>query len=343
MVDGRTRVAVTGASGYLGINLVLALVEAGYHVTAIDRVRSVSLPDGSSWVEADALDQRRMREAFEGIEIVYHLAAVITLASRNDLAWRVNTDGVEATARAALEAGVRRFVHCSSVHAFDERHPLIDESAPRATDLDLPIYDRSKWAGEERLRRVIDDGLDAVICNPTGIYGPRDVGPTRINAVLLAAARGRLPAAVAGGFDFVDVRDVASALPVAAQLGRRGENYLLGGHRKSVIELCRLAAAAGGHRPPLFAAPLWVMRGVAPLANPIAHLFGSDALSRGSLAALAAMPRVDYGKARRELGYAPRPAETTVADLVEFFAETGRARAPHLARRVMLRGTSPEP
>lgn len=90
------------------------------------------------------------------------------------------------------------------------------------------------------------------------MYGARDYGQTRINAILRDAASGRVPVVIAGGFDFVDVQDVVSGLLVAERHGRMGENYLLGGHRLSMLELCRVAARLAGRRGPAFALPLWV-------------------------------------------------------------------------------------
>ncbi|MVU77558.1 NAD-dependent epimerase/dehydratase family protein [Nocardia sp. ET3-3] len=321
------RVAVTGASGFLGVNLVDRLVESRHEVVALDR----KIPDGPpregvSWARADVLDPVRMRAALDGAEVVYHLAAVITLAHRDDRAWKVNTQGVRTVAEAAAAAGVRRMVHCSSIHSFDQHRcgGRIDESAPRSTDPGLPVYDRSKWQGEVELHSVIDSGLDAVICNPTGVYGPVDYGLSRINAILRDAARGRVPMMVDGTFDLVDVRDVADGLIAAADKGRTGENYLLPGHMTRMLAACRLAANATGRRGPWFGLPLRLVEAITPIAEPIGAVFGSDLVSRASLAALRATPIVDGAKARAELGYRARPAAETIRDLVEFFVATGR-------------------
>src|SRR5690606_26510067 len=135
-------------------------------------------PANITWVNADILDPAAMRTALDGAEVVYHLVAVITLADKNDLAWRVNTEGVRVVAEAAHAVGARRFVHASSIHAFDQYScgGTIDETTVRSVNPDLPVYDRSKWAGEIELRTVIESGLDAVICNPTGVFGPADHG-----------------------------------------------------------------------------------------------------------------------------------------------------------------------
>ncbi|WP_036560276.1 NAD-dependent epimerase/dehydratase family protein [Nocardia brasiliensis] len=320
------KVAVTGAAGYLGTNLLRLLAARGDEITAIDRVVPPAAPlPNVTWVSGDVLDPASMRDALQGAEIVYHLVAVITLAEKNDLAWKVNTEGVRVVAEAALAVGARRMVHASSIHAFDQYRcgGRIDEQAARSTDDALPVYDRSKWAGEVALRKVIDNGLDAVLCNPTGVFGPLDYSKplSRINRTLRDAAQGRIPAMIGGGFDLVDVRDVAAGLILAAEKGRTGENYLLGGEMISMLELCRLAANHGGKRGPKFAISPKLVSGVIPVLAPIGKLFKSDIVSKAALGALISAPLVDHGKAERELGYQPRCTDDTVRDLVAFFAD----------------------
>lgn len=316
------KVAVTGAAGFLGTNLLHELVERGHEVTAIDRVRPGDASDPKvTWVSGDVLDPESMRSALAGAEVVYHLVAMITLAHRHDLAWQVNTEGVRVVAEAALAAGVRRMVHTSSIHAFNQYNcgGRIDERAPRSIDPDLPVYDRSKFQGEVELRKVIDQGLDAVICNPTGVYGPVDHSDSRINTTLWDAARGRVPVMIAGGFDLVDVRDVAIGLILAGEKGRTGENYLLTGEMCSMLEVTQLAAAVNGKRGPRFAIPTKVISAALPVLEPVAKLFGSDRVSKAAMGALISAPVVDGSKAEAELGYRPRSTEDTVRDLVAFY------------------------
>ncbi|MEV0335516.1 NAD-dependent epimerase/dehydratase family protein [Nocardia sp. NPDC050717] len=322
------KVAVTGAAGYLGSNLIPQLLERGHEVVAIDRAAPTISDPAVTWVSGDVLDPASMRTALAGAEVVYHLVALITLAEKNDLAWRVNTEGVRVTAEAALEVGVRRFVHTSSIHAFDQyRAGHIDETTVRSADPGLPVYDRSKWAGEQELRTVIERGLDAVIVNPTGVYGPVDHPDrlSRLNSVTAEAMRGRTPVMIGGGFDLVDVRDVAHGLILAGEKGRTGENYLLGGYMTSLLDLCRMAAARTGAKGPRFAIPAKALGAVLPIVEPIGKRFGSDILSKAALGAILSAPIVDHGKAERELGYHPRPTAETVADLVDFL------RAPRTA------------
>lgn len=316
------RVAVTGAAGFVGTNLLHELVAQGNEVVAIDRVTSALAPEtGIEWVQGDILDTDSMAKSFEGVEVVYHLVAMITLKQEDPLAWRVNTEGVGSVASAALQAGVRRFVHCSSVHSFDQHDcgDFLTEESPRSTeDCGLPVYDRSKYAGELELHKRIDDGLDAVICNPTGVYGWRDhvTHLSRLNQMAYDSARGRVPLSVGSGFNLVDVRDVAKGLTLAAEKGRTGENYLLPGEMVMLHDLMKGAAKEAGKFGPLFPVPLWLLKSIMPLAEPIAAMAGSDIMSEAALGSLFAQPDVTGAKARKELGYTSRPASETIHDFI---------------------------
>ena len=325
---------VTGASGHLGGNVVRSLVSAGETVRAVD-IRPGSALTGidAEFVRGDVLDPATLKSALADAEFVLHLAAKISIAGDPDgSVRRVNVDGVRHVAEAAREAGVRRMVHCSSLHAYDvgaTRGP-VRENGLRATDPALPAYDRSKAEGEDELRRVVEKGLDAVIVNPSGMFGPVDSEPSRMGRVLLAMFKGRMPISVTGAFDWVDVRDVAAALISAAERGRTGENYLIGGHRASVTELGRLAAEVSGRRPPRVALPLGAVRIAAEAAVRIAgpKRAGRLLLTPESLHALATDPVVDFSKAAAELEYRPRPLAETVADLYASFIDDGRLRRP---------------
>ncbi|MBA0047971.1 NAD-dependent epimerase/dehydratase family protein [Mycobacterium sp. NPDC050853] len=324
------KTAVTGAAGFIGTNLVNLLVENGHEVVAIDRAvpSSPETRPAVTWVSGNVLDLDSMTKALDGVEVVYHLVAVITLKHEDELCWRINTEGARTVAQAALAVGARRMVHCSSIDSYSNSVATIDEKSPRSTSADLPVYQRSKWGGEVAVREAIESGLDAVIGNPTGVYGPVDLAApsplSRINKLLFDSARGRLPAMVASTYDLVDARDVAAGLYLAGEKGRTGENYLLGGHTGGLLQVCRLAAQHVGKRGPLFALPMSLLNAAIPVIEPLGKLLKNDALSRAAFNKLTVSPAVDITKARTELGYDPRPIETTVNELVDFFVSSGR-------------------
>jgi dihydroflavonol-4-reductase len=328
----RQLAVVTGGSGHVGVNLVRSLVADGQAVNVVDvREPVTAIRLGASWTRADVRDVRQMRAAFDGADVVYHLASVISvIGAMGGLVESVNVDGARSVASAALAAGVPRLVHCSSVHAFDlTRHSgePITETSVRSTDPRLPVYDRSKAAGEAELRRAVDRGLDAVSINPTAVVGPIDEEPSRMGAVLLALWRRRLPAVVTGGFDWVDVRDVVTALRSAAIRGRTGESYLVPGHRLSIRQLADLASACSDRARPPRTAPAWAVNACVPVATCLARHTRNPLLpTREALHALTTFPVVDGSKARRDLAHRPRPFQDTLADLFRYFAEAGLVR-----------------
>ena len=319
---------VTGASGFLGGALVRALLAEERQVRAVDLRRGPGLAGlDVEWMPADVLDISSLEASFQGAEIVFHLAAVISVTGDpTGQVWAVNVDGPRNVAEAALHAGVHRLVHCSSVHAYDLEagEHRVTETSPRATAAGLPVYDRSKAAGEAALRQMIDQGLDAVIVNPTGVVGPYDFAPSRMGSVFLALFRRRLPALIDGGFDWVDVRDVASSMLAAEAQGRRGENYLLPGHHLSLPELAAVAEQVSGVPKPTFSVPMRFARLWSPLADMVSRRSANPLwYTTESLHALRFDPAVSGAKAQAELGHRPRPFDDTARDIHHWFTDQG--------------------
>jgi dihydroflavonol-4-reductase len=319
---------VTGAAGHVGANLVRLLAARGVAVRGVDRVE---VPPalaglGIAWVRADVLDPASLGPALDGADVVYHLAARISVTGdRDGSVRRTNVDGVRNVAETALAAGVRRLVHCSSVHAFDlERCPdPLDEDGPRSRDRRLPAYDRSKAAGEAALREVVARGLDGVVVNPTGVIGPLDLAPSRMGRFFLALRDGRLPALLDGGFDWVDVRDVAATLVAAAERGRTGQSYLAPGRWMSLRELALLAHRATGCRVPRVV-PMAVARAWSPVGTRLGRSTDDPLMYTGeALHAIRFGARVSGAKAAGELGHAARPTPDTVRDLYAWFEAAG--------------------
>lgn len=325
-------VLVTGATGHLGANLVRALLGGGHRVRALVYGAPVGLEGlALERVPGDVLDPATLRPAFDGVEVVYHLAARISISGdHGGLVTRTNVHGVRHVAEAALAARVRRMVHVSSIHAFALDTPItIDERSPRATDpLREPAYNLSKYAGELTLRRVIDRGLDATIVNPTAIMGPFDYLPSRLGRTLIQLYRRTLPALTPGAFDFVDVRDVARSVIAATDRGRTGENYILGGRTYDLDAFARIVHQVTRRPGPPLNVPMPLARVVAPLFELGGRLTGTEPLyTRESLLALRTTAEVCHDKATRELGHDPRPFVETIRDAYVWFARAGMIRA----------------
>ncbi|MCC6698336.1 MAG: NAD-dependent epimerase/dehydratase family protein [Candidatus Hydrogenedentes bacterium] len=324
-------VAVTGASGHVGANLVRMLLDRGDHVRALihrDR-RAVAELDVEECI-GDLHDMPSVQKLVDGAEAVFHLAANITLKrDRQRTAWRTNVDGARNVAEACLRAGVRRLVHFSSIHALSPypQDALVTESRPLAVDGRLPAYDRSKAAAEQAVVDAVTRGLDAVIVNPTAMIGPYDFRPSYLGSVLIDVVRGKLPVLVRGGFDWVDVRDVSVGALAAMERGTSGERYLLSGHYRPLTELAAMTAAIAGSPPPHFSVPLWTAYLGLPFVVLAYALRGKPSrFTSTSLWTMKHHQQVSHEKATRELGYQSRPLEETIRDTLDWFRAAGLLR-----------------
>lgn len=324
-------IAITGAAGHLGGNLVRALAQRGENVRAVVHHDKRALEGlDVEVVSADVTDLASIRAALQGASVIYHLAAVISIdGDHGGRVTRVNVQGSANVAEVALELGVR-MVHVSSIHAMQQR-PLdqpLDETRARVPwdDKRWPAYDRSKAEGERVVRRAIDRGLDATIIHPTGVIGGHDYGPSRLGKVFVDLYHRRLPSVVDGGFDWVDVRDVIDAMQAAADptKGRCGESYLLTGHWRSVIELARVAERITGKAPPRFHSPLWLAHIGAPFMTAWARMVGAEPLyTLESLEALQSNRDMRSEKAQADLGFRSRPFDQSVYDIYQWHRSVG--------------------
>jgi dihydroflavonol-4-reductase len=314
------QVVVTGASGHVGAALVRALLDRGDAVRALVRsdVRALEGLD-VDLRRIDVRDAARVHEALAGAELVFHAAAKLSLESGPDpVTEAINVEGTRHVVEACRAHGVRRLVHFSSAHAARRGGgALLEEGEGTA-------YEQSKAAAEREVLRALDAGLDAVIVRPTGVVGPHDHKPSYMGRVLLMIARGLLPATVAGGQSWVDVRDVASSAIAAAERGTRGAQYVLAGHWLPMHDLARAASRAAGVRGPIAAMPAGVAKAFAPLAERAMRAIGREPLfTAASIDALEKAPRPLDERAARELGHAPRALEDTLRDTYAFFRERG--------------------
>ncbi|WP_422003251.1 hopanoid-associated sugar epimerase [Reyranella sp.] len=322
---------VTGGSGFLGSAVVRALRARGLAVRAL--VRPTSPPDnladlGCEVVTGDLTDAASLRRAVSGVRWLFHVAADYRLWARDPSEiLRANVEGTRTLAREALAAGVERMVYTSSVAALRVAGATapVDETAALAPSEAIGAYKRSKTLAERAIEDMIRrDGLPAVIVSPTTPIGPRDIRPTPTGRILLDAARGRIPAFVDTGLNFVHVDDVAEGHLLAFERGRVGERYILGGENLALRDLLGEVAGLAGRRKPTLRLPR------APLF-PLA--FGAEAVARFTgrepLLTLDGLRMSRYrmfftsAKAERELGYRSRPYQEGVRDALDWFRGAG--------------------
>ncbi len=273
----------------------------------------------------DVLDIKSLYRAFDGADVVYHLAAHISI-SMND--WQsceaVNVIGTRNVVEACLHCGVRRLVFFSSIHAFKRnlKNIPIDESCPLVDSDKYPPYDRSKAAAEKEIQNGIKLGLDAIIINPTAIIGPFDYGPSFFGRVLLLLARRKLPVLVPGGYDWVDVRDVIEGAIRAEEQSTGGAKYILSGHHASLDEIAAIISETMGVPAPRIVCPLPLARIGLPFINAFISVSGKQPLYTSvSLNTLCENQSISHEHATGELDYQPRPLRETLEDTLRWFKE----------------------
>ncbi len=319
---------VTGATGHIGANLVRTLLAQGRPVRALLHVNRRAIEGLDVEIASgDVCDLESLCRAFDGAEVVYHLAARISLSLNEWLLLEaVNVMGTRNVVEACLQCGVRRLVHFSSIHALIQE-PMdvpVDESRPLVESRRCPSYDRSKAAGEKEVRKGIERGLDAVIINPTGVIGPYDFEPSYFGEALVAIACRKLPALVGGGFDWVDARDVVVGAMRAEECAPTGAKYLLSGHWVSVSDLASFVEEITGVRAPRLVCPLWLAHVGTPFTVAFARLTGGRPFyTSDSLRALKSNRNISHERASRDLGYNPRPFRETIVDTLRWFEENG--------------------
>lgn len=279
-------------------------------------------------VKGNLLATGTLRELVKDAEVVVHLAAHISIrgAGNKDIE-KINITGTENLLREVKQHTGQRLIHFSSIHAFRQSpgDEVLDESRVLAVN-DTILYNHTKAVGEQLVRQAVEEGLDAIIINPTAVIGPNDFRPSLLGQAIISVYKNKLPALVPGGYDWVDVRDVVKGTILAMEKGKKGERYLLSGHWKSLEELARVICRIRnmGGPPPMV--PFWLARIGAPFLGVYASVKGTDPLyTDESLTILKESHRmISCGKAERELDYHPRPFEETIRDTIEWFGRNGK-------------------
>jgi dihydroflavonol-4-reductase len=336
---------VTGGTGFLGSHVVRALAARGDELRLL--LRRGSNADHLSDLEferasGDVTDRRAVHAAMEGVERVFHLAGTTSMRATNrDTVFELNVKGTRIVMEEALAAEVPRVVHTSSVAAIGPARPrgTADESQPfRAGHLGI-AYVNSKHEAEVEALRVGAHGLGVVIVNPSFVLGPDDPKGTSMQLVRRFLL-GRIPAYVEGGLNIVDVRDVAHGHLLADEKGAVGERYILGGRNFTFDRLfADFARISGRERLPLKlpAAPTALaLEMMARARLPLLPISPDEVRS----AALWWTYR--NTKARKELGFEPRPHEETLEDAVRWQMEqlgdrVRRGRGPEEAALAAVR------
>lgn len=326
-------ILLTGATGFIGGHLLRELRAAGHRVRALSRSAAGDAailalggePVRGALGETSPAARDALMRALEGCDAVFHTAADTTQwRPHNPVQTRTNVQGTEDLLRAAEAAGVRRFLHTSSVSAWSHLvEGTLREDRPQRGGESWVNYERSKFLSEQAVRAA---ALPWVVFNPSHVLGP---GDTRNWArLVLLVDQGKLPGAPPGSGAFADVREIARAQVRAFDLGLEREAFLLGGAHASFVELIGLIGQRLGRRVPRRPTPAWVLKAVAHAKDALSRLSGRmpDITPEAAVFACHHL-RVDSTKAKTALGYRETPLPDLVDATLASLREAGLLRA----------------
>jgi dihydroflavonol-4-reductase len=310
---------VTGATGFVGLNLIQELLDQGWTVVALHRRSSdARLLQGRAGVECvvgDVTDRNSLKDKIpRQVDCVFHTAGNTSLWERSHAEQlRVNVKGTRNVLRAALEAGARRFIHTSSIVAYGLHSGTISEETPTRGTVSPINYVRSKALAEREVRKAAHLGLKVITFNPAHMMGPFDT--RNWSRLFRLVQQGRLPIVPTGGGSFAHVGEVARCMVIAAERGRPGHNYLFGGSQVSYLGLVRQVGELLGVRRRSVVAPKALLQAYARVEEWVAPLFGREPdITRDSIELLSENFYCSSRKAETDLGYRPQRIETMLKD-----------------------------
>ncbi len=329
-------VLVTGGAGLVGGNLIRKLVKYGF------KVRVLLIPNSNTAAfddlpvkryDGNILDPASLDEAVRGVDYVFHLAAIVTMWKHNERKIRaVNVTGTANIIESCIKNKVKRLIHVSSADAIGFstpdgygfiNKPSTEDVSYQNDRFGIP-YMRTKWEAQELVRKAVSDGkIDAVILNPTYMFGAYDVKPSS-GRMIIEIYKAKILPYTTGGNNFVDVEDVADAMINAIKKGRAGELYILGNTNLFYKEIFEKTAKVIGKKPLLFKLP----KPAAIIAGVMGDLYGLiRGIEPGVSSGEAEMGYVQHffspEKARKELGLRETPVEAAIEKAYRWFVDNG--------------------
>ena len=328
------RYLVTGASGFLGRTVLATLKEKDAEVRALVMENDPLAKDLPHWVSVvygDACDDASLERFFSGADgktCVIHCAGIVSVASRpGDRIYRVNVGGTNNILRHCEKSGVGKLVYVSSVHAIPEKPKgtEITEDAVFSPDMVRGDYAKSKAIATALVFESASRGLNASVVFPSGIIGPGDLGKGSITNMLLSFLAGKLPLAVKGGYDFVDVRDVAADIVACSDYGEPGHGYILSGQYATIRDILNAANDTLGWKRAVSFLPICFAKLIAPLYEK-RSLRKKQTLyfTPYAVAVLDSNGKFSRRAAAAAFGYTPRSLQSSIRDTVLWLKKTAR-------------------
>lgn len=319
---------VTGVTGFLGRTIAEMLIKEGKSVVGLrlpeDRQ---NLIPGVRYIIGDLTKPHTLLPFFETAidhhAYLIHSAGMISIASKHqNLMYKVNVLGTKHLVSLALKFHIDRFVYVSSVHAIkEEAHgKAIKESSTFSAKFVNGTYAKTKAEATAYVLASVKRGLPAVVVHPSGIIGPNDPGNNYMSEVIHRFLRGYFPMAIEGGYDFVDVRDVATGVLQACRHGRIGETYIFSNHFLTIREMFNMLSRLRGKVKKYRVFPLKLIKPFGKMIEWFEQKLHLPLLiTPYSLYALGSNGNFDHKKATAELNYHPRPLEETFRSILQFY------------------------
>lgn len=332
---------VTGAYGHLGNTIVRMLCEQGHRVRGfvMPNDKTNALPDTKAIIYfGDILNQKSLESLFDISDTIYkpedivviHTAGIVSISSHyEDLVHKVNVEGTRNVVNQCIKSKIGKLIYTSSVHAIPEpsENTIIREVTTFDPNAVVGLYAKTK---AEATQIVLDScklGLNATIVHPSGIIGPNDYGSGHLTQLIRDFVDGRLTACIKGGYDFVDVRDVAKGILLASDIGKAGKCYILSGHYLKVEELLHKLHIITNRKAITTVLPIWFAKFTAPLSELYYKLLKQPPLyTRYSIYTLSTYANFSNELAQIELGYQVRPIEDTLKDTYQWLIQHGKIK-----------------
>ncbi len=320
------KVAITGGNGHIGNAVIEELIRRSYTVKALVHSRSNFLERKNiETVKGSLHDEAALIELMKDCDYLIHCAAIISInGDKNQLVRKTNIEGLENVLKAAKKSKLERIIHLSSVHAYDH-HPInepMNEGRNFVSD-SAYSYDKSKRDGQLIARKYFEEGLPIIVVNPTSVFGPPNYAKCKQNNAFISMSKRRIPFVFKGGYNWVDVRDVANSICNALTQGQLGESYILGGSYYTLKDLSRVVAKVSNKRIPCFEIPIGLVKSFLPVIGAYYKIRRQDpSLTKESIEILEfGNKHIQSEKAKKDLGHNSRPVDETMKDLLSWHRE----------------------
>ncbi|HHT66920.1 MAG TPA: NAD-dependent epimerase/dehydratase family protein [Erysipelotrichaceae bacterium] len=323
---------ITGAAGHLGNTITRRLAESGSHIRALLLPNEKHIPENTEVFYGDVCDKESIRPFFENLEgkdiVVIHCAGIVSIATKFDQAvYDVNVTGTKNVVDLCKEYKVSKLIYVSTVHAIPEKPKgeVMTEVSRFDPEVAVGLYAKTKAEATNYVLDAAKEGLNATVVHPSGIVGPFDYGNGHLTALIIDFYKKRLTAGVKGGYDFVDVRDVAKGIIAAVEKGKPGECYILSNRYFKIREILDMLHEITGVKKVRTFLPIWFTKITATLSEIYYKIVKRPPLFTAySIYTLDSNALFSHEKADRELGYTNRDMKETLKNTVDWLKEQGR-------------------